>query len=57
MARDVVQMAETLADTSVSVAKATAAATTIAVANGATVPGFFAVKDNSGFVVVDASGR
>ncbi len=55
MARDVVQMAETLADTSVSVAKATAAATTIAVANGATVPGFFAVKDNFGFVVVDAS--
>ena len=55
MARDVVQMAETLADTSVSVAKATAAATTIAVANGATVPGFFAVKDSSGFVVVDAS--
>lgn len=55
MARDTVKMAETLADTSVSVAKATASATTITVANGATVPGFFSVKDNSGFVVVDAS--
>lgn len=55
MARDVVKMAETLADTSVSVAKATADAATINVAVGATIPGFFAVKDNSGFVVVDAS--
>lgn len=55
MARDKVIMAETLADTSISVAKATATATTITVANGATIPGFFAVKDNSGFLVVDAS--
>lgn len=55
MARDSVKMAETLADTSISVAKAKAEPTTISVSNGATVANFFTVKDNSGFVVVDAS--